>query len=87
MSRPELVDAAYLIAAVLFVLGIKALARPRTAPRGNLLGASGMFLAISATLLDRAIVDFRLLLVGLALGSAIGVLLALRVRMTSMPPS
>ena len=85
MSRLDVVDAAYLVAAVLFVLGLKSLARPRTASRGNLLGASAMFVAVMATLLDRAIVDFRVLLFGLVLGSAIGVALALRVRMTAMP--
>ena len=85
MSRLDVVDAAYLVAAVLFVLGLKSLARPRTASRGNLLGASAMFVAVMATLLDRAIVDFRVLLFGLVVGAAIGVALALRVRMTAMP--
>ncbi|MED5393890.1 MAG: NAD(P)(+) transhydrogenase (Re/Si-specific) subunit beta, partial [Actinomycetota bacterium] len=85
MSRPDVVDAAYLVAAVLFVLGLKSLARPRTASRGNLLGASAMFVAVMATLLDRAIVDFRVLLSGLVVGAAIGAVLAFRVRMTAMP--
>ena len=85
MNRYDAVEAAYLIAAVLFVLGLKSLGRPRTAPRGNLLGASGMFIAVIATLLDRAIVDFSVLIGGLVVGSTVGVALALRVRMTAMP--
>ena len=85
MSRLDLVAAAYLVAAVLFVLGLKSLGRPRTAPRGNLLGASGMLVAVLATLLDRSIVDFRVLLAGLVVGSAIGMVLAVKVRMTAMP--
>ncbi|MED5221089.1 MAG: NAD(P)(+) transhydrogenase (Re/Si-specific) subunit beta [Actinomycetota bacterium] len=85
MSRLDVVAAAYLVAAILFVLGLKSLARPRTAPRGNLLGASGMLVAVVATLLDRAIVDYSVLLGGLVIGSAVGVVLALRVRMTAMP--
>jgi len=85
VSRLDVVDAAYLVAAVLFVLGLKSLARPRTASRGNLLGASAMFVAVMATLLDRAIVDFWVLLFGLVVGAAIGVALAVRVRMTAMP--
>jgi len=85
MSRLDLVAAAYLVAAVLFVLGLKSLGRPRTAPRGNLLGASGMLVAVLATLLDRSIVDFRILLAGLVVGSAIGMVLAVKVRMTAMP--
>ncbi len=85
MNRYDAVEAAYLIAAILFVLGLKSLGRPRTAPRGNLLGASGMFIAVVATLLDRAIVDFSVLIGGLVVGSTVGVALALRVRMTAMP--
>ncbi len=85
MNRHDAVEAAYLIAAILFVLGLKSLGRPRTAPRGNLLGASGMFIAVVATLLDRTIVDFSVLIGGLVVGSTVGVALALRVRMTAMP--
>ena len=85
MNRHDAVEAAYLIAAILFVLGLKSLGRPRTAPRGNLLGASGMLIAVVATLLDRTIVDFSVLIGGLVVGSTVGVALALRVRMTAMP--
>ena len=85
MSAADVTSVAYLVAAVLFILGLKGLARPRTAPRGNLLGASGMLVAILATLLDRSIVDFRVLLAGLVVGSAIGAVLAVRVQMTGMP--
>ena len=85
MSAADVTSVAYLVAAVLFILGLKGLARPRTAPRGNQLGASGMLIAILATLLDRSIVDFRVLLAGLVVGSAIGAVLAVRVQMTGMP--
>ena len=85
MNRHDAVEAAYLVAAILFVLGLKSLGRPRTAPRGNLLGASGMFIAVVATLLDRTIVDFSVLIGGLVVGSTVGAALALRVRMTAMP--
>ena len=85
MSAADVTSVAYLAAAILFILGLKGLARPRTAPRGNLLGASGMLVAVLATLLDRSIVDFRVLLAGLVVGSAIGAVLAVRVRMTGMP--
>ncbi|SUZ62283.1 uncharacterized protein METZ01_LOCUS15137, partial [marine metagenome] len=73
------------VAAVLFILGLKALGRPRTAPRGNLLGATGMLLAILVTLLDQSIISYGVLVAGLALGGLIGAALALRVQMTSMP--
>ena len=61
MSAADITSVAYLAAAVLFILGLKGLARPRTAPRGNLLGASGMLVAVLATLLDRSIVDLSLI--------------------------
>ena len=85
MSAADVTSVAYLVAAILFIFGLKGLGRPRTAPRGNLLGASGMLIAILATLLDRSIVDFRVLLAGLVVGSAIGAVLAIRVQMTDMP--
>ena len=75
----------YLIAAGLFILGLKGLSHPRSAVRGNLLGSFGMLLAILVTLVDRSIVDYRVIIAGLVAGSVIGGFLALRVEMTSMP--
>ncbi len=75
----------YLIAAVLFILGLKRLSRPRTAVRGNQLGAAGMLVAVVVTLTDNSIVGFEWIIGGLLLGTAVGVLLAVRVQMTSMP--
>ncbi len=49
---PALTDFAYLVAAVLFILGLKGLTHPRTAVRGNLFGALGMLVAVVVTLLD-----------------------------------
>ncbi|NKB67512.1 MAG: NAD synthetase [Candidatus Latescibacteria bacterium] len=83
--NPNFINFSYLVASVLFILGLKGLTHPRTAVRGNLLGSLGMLLAVVVTLLDRAIVDFPTILVGLVLGSAIGALLALRIQMTAMP--
>ncbi len=85
MDRADLIVLGYLVAAVLFVVGLKGLARPRTARRGNLLGASGMLLAILVTLIDQTIVSYWVLAAGLAVGAAIGTVLAVRVQMTSMP--
>ena len=80
-----LIDLFYLVAAALFILGLKGLTRPRTAVRGNITGACGMLLAVVVTLLDRHIIDFRWILLGLAIGTAVGVILALRIQMTAMP--
>ena len=75
----------YLVAAVLFILGLKRLSRPRTAVRGNQLGAAGMLIAVVVTLTDNAILSFEWIAAGLILGAAVGALLAVRVRMTAMP--
>jgi NAD(P) transhydrogenase subunit beta len=79
------IDLAYLVAAVLFILGLKGLTKPRTAVRANLLGATGMLIAIVATLLDREVVSFGFIVAGLVLGSAAGAVLAIKIRMEAMP--
>ncbi len=75
----------YLVAAVLFILGLKRLSRPRTAVRGNACGAAGMLVAVVVTLGDNAIIGFEWIVGGLVLGTVLGVLLAVRVQMTAMP--
>ena len=81
----NLVQAGYIVAAVLFILGLKGLGKPRTAARGNLLGAAGMFVGVAVTLTDNRILSFWQLALGLVIGTAIGGLLATRVQMTGMP--
>jgi NAD(P) transhydrogenase subunit beta len=76
---------AYLLASALFILGLKRLSSPRTAPRGNLMAALGMLIAIVATLLHRDIVSFWGILLGAVVGSGIGAVAAFTVRMTAMP--
>jgi NAD(P) transhydrogenase subunit beta len=82
---PAVVNLAYLAAAALFILGLKGLGHPRTAVRGNLLGAVGMLVAVAVTLLDRSIVGYGVILAGFVVGAALGAVLAVRVRMTAMP--
>jgi NAD(P) transhydrogenase subunit beta len=76
---------AYLVAAVLFIVGLRLLSSPKTARRGNAAGALGMLIAIVVTLTDKKIIDFTYIIVGLIVGSSIGLLLAKRVQMTAMP--
>jgi NAD(P) transhydrogenase subunit beta len=76
---------AYLFAASFFILGLKMLSSPKTARRGNFLGALGMLIAIVVTLFDQSILDYTFIAVGLLLGTIIGWLLAVRVKMTGMP--
>jgi NAD(P) transhydrogenase subunit beta len=84
MGIPQLTNVVYLVAAVLFILDLKMLAHPRTAVRGNFLGALGMLLAIAATLISGRL-EWTYVILGVAIGSAIGAVAALRVKMTSMP--
>jgi len=76
---------AYLVAAVLFILGLKLLSSPKTARKGNITAAMGMLLAIVITLLDRNILDFTFVIAGLVVGGTIGAFLAYKVEMTAMP--
>ena len=85
MMSANLVNLVYLIAAVLFILGIKGLTKPATAVRGNMLSALGMLIAVVVTLLDSSIVSFTYILAGVLVGGVIGAVMALRIQMTAMP--
>ena len=76
---------AYLVAASCFIVGLKRLSSPKTAPSGNGLAAIGMLVAIAATLLHRDVVRFEGIIVGVIIGAAVGVVAARRVAMTAMP--
>ncbi len=75
----------YLIAAALFIFGLKKLSSPKTARQGNLLAMIAMLLAVVMTLLDRSILDFTYIIAGLIIGAAIGGIAAKKVEMTQMP--
>jgi len=81
----NIVNIAYLTASALFVLGLKGLAHPRTAVRGNLLGAIGMLIAIVVTLLVKDVVSYKIIVLGAIVGTVIGAVLALKIAMTAMP--
>ncbi len=86
----SVIDLAYLVASALFILGIRGLTHPRTAVRGNALGATGMLIAIIATLLDLQVFGsgaqaIGLIIGGIVVGAAIGAALALRIQLTAMP--
>jgi NAD(P) transhydrogenase subunit beta len=81
----NVVDLAYVAAAIAFVIGIKALSSPRTARRGNMVAAVGMVIAIAFTLTLDEVDHYWFVAVGLAVGAAIGFTGARFVRMTAMP--
>ncbi len=82
---PVLINAIYIIAAALFIFGLKQLGSPATAVRGNLLSAVGMFLAVVVTLFSRDILEFQWIAAAAAVGAIIGAIAAQRIAMTSMP--
>ncbi len=82
---PNLLAAAYLAAAALFILGLKGLTHPASARRGNVLAMGGMLLAVAATLAQPAVKSYGFILAGILGGAVIGTLVALRIRMTAMP--
>ena len=75
----------YVVASILFILGIKRLSHPKTARIGNQLASSGMLIAVVATLLYFGNIDFTQVAIGIAIGTVIGVLFAVKVEMTQMP--
>src|SRR5436309_10087523 len=85
----DVYDGLYIVAFSLFIYGMSGLTGPRTAVRGNLIAAVGMAIAIIATLLTPHVWDGSatpwLIVLGLLLGTAIGIPAARRVRMTAMP--
>ncbi|TVR05064.1 MAG: NAD(P)(+) transhydrogenase (Re/Si-specific) subunit beta [Spirochaetaceae bacterium] len=85
MNAAVVSNIAYLVAAVLFIAGLKGLSHPRSAVRGNLMGAVGMLLAIVVTLLQQGIMSFELILLGMLAGALVGAVFALKIQMTAMP--
>ena len=81
----EISSILYLVAASMFIIGMKRLGSPATARSGNQVSAVGMLLAIVVTLLDRSVVSFPVIVAGFVVGAGVGALLAKRVEMTAMP--
>ncbi len=75
----------YIVAAVLFVVGLKRMNKPTTARKGNLLSAFGMFLAIAGTLIHFHIIGPEFIILGMVIGGGVGIILARIVKMTEMP--
>ncbi|MDP5337961.1 MAG: NAD(P)(+) transhydrogenase (Re/Si-specific) subunit beta [Nodularia sp. (in: cyanobacteria)] len=82
---PTGIQLTYLVAASLFILGLKKLGSPATARNGNVIAAVGMLLAIVATMLDQQVLNYEMILVGLAIGTGVGAIAAYKVQMTEMP--
>ena len=83
--RASVIAVSYIVAAVLFIFGLKRLSSPATARSGNRIAAIGMALALGVTLLDRQIVSFWTIAIGTLIGAVMGVYFARTVQMTAMP--
>jgi H+-translocating NAD(P) transhydrogenase subunit beta len=79
------ITALYIAAFSMFILGLHMLRGPRTAVRGNQIAALGMGVAVFATLLNDNIGNWGLIVLGVAIGTAVGIPAARNVRMTAMP--
>jgi NAD(P) transhydrogenase subunit beta len=84
-TRVLFMQLAYLVSAVLFILGLKRLSHPDTARGGNRLAAIGMLLAVVATLVGEQIITWQWIIAGLLIGTVIGGFMARFVKMTAMP--
>ena len=85
MNLELLIQLGYVVAAGLFIFGLKMLGSPDTARKGNGISAIGMLVAIVVALLDQGIVQYEYILGGMVVGGAVGAVAARTVAMTSMP--
>ncbi len=85
MSRTDAIGAAYLVCAILFIIGLRRLSSPSTARSGNQLAAIGMAFAIVATLVDERVLSYGWIVVGAVIGGVGGAIGARKVKMTAMP--
>jgi len=79
------IEISYLLSSIFFIFGIKMLSSPKTARKGNLFSAIGMLIAIVVTLLNQQIISFEWILLGIIVGSVIGLVMAFKTPMTGMP--
>jgi proton-translocating NAD(P)+ transhydrogenase subunit beta len=85
LQDPDFINTAYIVSFALFIYGLMLLRGPRTAVRGNAIAAVGMAIAVAATLLTEGIGNWGLIVLGIAIGTAVGIPAARNVKMTAMP--
>src|SRR5215218_11165609 len=89
LQDSDFITALYILAVILFIVGLRGLAGPQSAVRGNKVAAVGMAVAVLATLLKPGVLPNGetaiLMAIGVIIGTAVGVPAARSVRMTAMP--
>jgi H+-translocating NAD(P) transhydrogenase subunit beta len=81
----DLTTVLYIISFSMFIIGVRRGTHPTTAKQGNLIAAAGMAVAVVTTLLLDGIGNWEYIILGLAIGTAVGVVASIRVQMTDMP--
>ncbi len=81
----DLTAFAYLVSAVLFILALRGLSHPESSRQGNFFGMLGMAIAVVTTLLSPEVVSYQWIAISVAVGGAIGLIIANRIAMTAMP--
>ncbi len=81
----ELINIWYVVAAALFIFGLKQLGSPATAVRGNMLSSLGMLIAVVVTLFNAQIISFQWIAIAALGGAIVGAVVAQKIEMTSMP--
>ena len=79
------INVVYLLSSVAFIYGLKLMSSPATAKRGNLISSGGMAIAVLATLMHHQILHYGWIILGLVIGTAVGIPAALTIQMTAMP--
>lgn len=85
MMTENLVSLSYMGAAVLFILSLSGLSQPESARKGNFYGILGMVLAIAITLVSPKVTNYVPIIIAMAIGSSIGIMIAVKIKMTQMP--
>ena len=85
LQDPDFIASAYIVSFSLFIIGLRRLTHPSTARQGNKIAAVGMAIAVAATLLKEEIGDWELIILGIVIGTAVGIPAARNVKMTAMP--
>lgn len=85
MNQDIIIKIAYLVASVLFIVGIKMLGKTATARKGNTLSSAAMLIAVLITLLDKNVLSYTEIFITILIGSAVGLYIAQKVEMTQMP--
>ena len=85
MNTHIIVELAYLVSAIMFVLGLKRMQSPATARAGNMMGAVAMLIAIVTTVADNQIISWGGIIAGFLIGGTFGAVASYAVKMTAMP--